>query len=351
MKQFSLALLLFLFGSLFFPVVGCTYFKRLWPTPPAVPTAKVGAPLDNVRTSTAEANRKAADQDLIQKAKLLANLQAVQGEIPNFPEGSPKMIADAELTIARQRLGPIVADSTEIAATQARKTAFDQGRVEDARRLAETGVSEAKATQAALVQAQVEARLAKEREDKAVETMNRELEANRLRNQKIVDDLKAQLEAEKRAFLKWVGKALTGVGILLILFGGFLIYSGVSSGSPFKSIVKAICCFVGAAVLIGLAIIINEPWFITACVVGFILIAAAVAAYLWSETKEAKERKVLDVDATRAERTLKILTKVIEDNPESTIRDVKAKLSADMDSDDKALIHEMLAITTKERIS
>lgn len=324
---------------------GCSVFQKA--PPPALPTAKAGqsSPLATAANTADNTAKKDDEAQRVRNAKIKVSVTVARTENQNNPDGPSKTIVDEELGLAEVHLSDVEVDPAEFAKAVQRRSLVTLGKAPEARKAYDAAKDDAEKLIDQLVGLRVERDQARAAEKAAVKTFEQSLEQNRIANQKAMDRLNAQLEEEKKSFLRKVGYALTGVAILLVLAGGFLIYTGVQSGAPFKAVVKAVACFVVAGVLIGLAVVINQPWFIPAVLIGTGIAVLAIAAYVWSEYREAKERKVLDQDATIAEKTLTKVASVIDQIPDK--EKMEALLARHMNDDEKALILELRALAKK----
>lgn len=346
MKNHS-SILRLVFYSAALPIVtaamvsaGCSFFKKNNPPAPAGVTGNSNNTI-NASKKVDDSNRKVDSLLIEQASKLKANVDAARTENQNNPDGNPKTIVDMELGIAQERLKTVEADPVEIQRALQAKALVEAGKAEEARKTAAIASSEASKLASEITKAKTERDLAVMEKNQAQAVFQKELEANRLKNQKTLDDLLAkhreELDAERKSFMKMMGRVLVGLGAILVLVGVFVVYAGVQSGNVLKSGVKAGVFAGGAAFCFACAWTINQPWFKWVVIGGGSLAILGVVGYLWSEWKE--NRRFIEAD--EAEDTLKKISKVIDDLPRDN--PIFQKLSKTMDASNKALVLELKA--------
>lgn len=345
---------LFLFLPLL--IVGCIPFNK---TPDAVPTvtARQSAPLATAQqtTNTATSKADAASENVTKQRD--ARDSKIKASVTAARQGSANsQFVDAELGLVESALADVAIDAAEFDAANARKGLFDSGQVEAARKAyGQATTLTQKAGEALTVaksqydQAVRERDAARTAEAVATKTLMADLKRNQELNQKALDDQKlhyeAELEKERQSFLKLIGKILIGLGVVLTLIGVFVVYSGVQSGDPFKSIVKAAAFGGGAAFCYSCAWAMGQWWFKWFVIGGLSLIVIAIVFYLWSEWREGQEKKQLiqrSREADEAESVAKKMIEVIDTTPE-VANPIKTKLGTVMDLKDKAVVHELRA--------
>jgi hypothetical protein len=319
----------------------CSTFKT---EPVAVPTS----PVSHVTAANrkADASISALDRKLLEQAsKLRVNVDAARIENQANPEGHPKTIVDMELGIAHGRLASVEPDSGELLRASQAKTLIESGKAEEARKTAAIATSEAVELAVEITKAQKDRDTAILERNQAQIAFQKEMESNRLKNQKTLDDLvashKEELDEERKSFLRMMGRTLVGAGIVLILIGAFVVYAGVQSGNVFKSGIKAAVFAGSAGFCFACAWTINQWWFKWVVIGGGGLAIIGLGLFLWAEWKENAERKTRFTEADEAEDTLKKISSVLDKMPKDS--PLFAQLGDTMDSTNKALILELKA--------
>lgn len=343
--------------------LGCTLLK---PKPSAALATTPSTPIEAARHGTDVSTRKADDANRLAESKtyelasgIKANIVTARTENRNNPEGMPKTIVEGELQLAETKLSDVKADPSELAAAAQRKALVEAGKADEARKayagaLADSQklVGELATLRAARDAALLERDAARANETKAIAEFQRQLEENRKTNQRQLDDLIAkhreELEEERKAFFRWMGRALVTVGILCALVGAFTVYSGVQAGNVIAAVTKA-GVFIGAAAFFFIcAWTINQPWFKWVVIIGGSLSLLAVVGYLWSEHQQSKDKKQRSLEADEAEDTLKRIAEIIHKLPDSD--PIFGQLRDAMGPENKALILELRAEAKRQSL-
>lgn len=337
-------------------IVGCESFKK---PPPALATANKGQPAPLVAASdaakeatkkadaaAAELERQRKERESLIKARVSAARSAATGN----------QFVEMELALVETELAEVTIDPAEFDAALARKGLLDAGQIEHARKAysiaaaASQKRTEARAVAVVAFDTAITERNAKTAAVTAeIIALNKKLEDNKRANQKVLEDLQHQheeeLEKERKAFMRTIGYVLMGVGVVLLLIAVLIVYSGVKSGDPFKSIVKAAVFAGGFVFCFVCAWTINQWWFKWVIIIGGSLGIVAVIAYVWTEWREGQEKKQRNtrtVEADESEATLKkvmaVMDKILpKDHP------AFAELTGSMNDNEKALILELKA--------
>lgn len=335
MKKLPFLLLLGIFA--FFPSCATK------PTPPAKPTStpKAESPLLAASEDTAATNDRANASALAFNAaflardqKVVANLDAAAEWNEANPEGQPKIGVSSELSVAKSRFNGVVADPMEVAAAANRKMLIMAGKLEEARvaySLANqqaVSLSDALAqSQAATVKANADRDAAIAREQTALTAHIAQLEANRIANQKVVDDIKAAADKkvlemrnsvwkQQALWLTIAGAASMLIFIALCWIGGL---AGAKSAWPFA---------VGGPLCWGLAQLVAEAWFKWAAL-GVLLGGCVVGGYwIWKHLKLGEAKAASDQQAAKVTAVLHDVVPVLDKAYENADAATKSVLDA-----------------------
>lgn len=177
--------------------------------------------------------------------------------------------------------------------------------------------------------------------------------------QKQFNEMTAQIQAEQRkveqardeqrkSMMAKLGYVLLGLGVVFTLIGAFQAYATVQAGdiTP-KGFLKPLVWAGSAAFCFACYWTINQPWFKWLVIIGSGLAALAFGLFLYSEWREAKERKagkLRSQEADEAEQTLHQMITAIDQLPETaTVKELQEEFRKKMDAPNKALVLELKA--------
>jgi len=358
---------IFVLSLILLTLVSACFWSK--PIPPAKPTATLGqtAPLVDADAAVAAAVKRSEEANVALQAKnqaraaeVKANVTAAREENKSNPDGPPKVIVDGELGLAQAKLADVQEDPVEAVAAAQRKALVEAGKAEEARKAYERGniaamqlVGDLATLQEQKAQSDRDRDFAQAQLKKATADHLAKLEENRIANQTVLNNQKSyyegELDKERKAFMRSMGKWLIGAGVVLILIGAFIAYTGVQAGNLIGSLTKAGVFAGAAAFCFACAWTINQWWFKWVVIVGGSLSVLGIAGYLWSEWRENKERKTLDKDATEAEATLTKLSELIHLKETPNEDPIFGQMSSTLDDNQKALILELRAIAKRKK--
>jgi len=329
-------------------LTGCFSWRKS-PPPPASGTTPVKV-VDVASRKADEATAAAMTKQAARLSMVKSNVLTARIANRANEDGHPKTIVDGELGLAEARMSDVAEDQAEMVAAANRKALIEAGRAQEARSAFEAEQTKAQQLVAAVATAERDRDAARAAEATARKSLEAQIEASRRANQKVLDDLqaahKAEMDAERQAFFRWMGKALVGAGVLMILVGAFIAYASAQGGNVMAAITKGGVLAGAAAVCFACAWTINQPWFKWILIGGGTLSILGVAGYLWSEWQDGKSKRQRSVEADEAEDTLKKISAVIHELPKDD--PLFPKLSKAMDSRNKALVLELMAESKRD---
>ena len=259
--------------------------------------------------------------DGLPKEAVASNLEEAASALPEVPaeeklrrERDNARILAGELAAVKAERGQAISENQTLKAT----LALSQGRIAEL----ETEVAATKAS-AEKERAEAAAKLRRQFDD-----LTAQVNAARAEAQQAADEARKSAQAK----LGWV---LLGLGGLLTLAGAAIAF--VSKGLEWQ---RAGIAVASGALCFALYWTLNQPWF-KWLVWGSVAFGLASGAWwLLRERTLATRYK----DADESEDTLKRIIEVIDEVGESaTIKEVRARMSAKMDTANKALVHELRA--------
>jgi hypothetical protein len=320
---------------------GCKTTDKAGPRVVVAPTGPATrAELDSLNEQIAEMRKSfQAQRDLAQLAAG-AVYGAIEANLQN-PMGLPREATAAQLEEAARALpAPTDAQRLEKAEQNARILAGELVAVK-----AEMGQksSQIDALQASLSASQArEAELARETARLTAAAV-REREAAAAKFQAEIDAERARTAAAhdqaKKEALQLLGKVLLGLGAALMLAGVGIAF--VSKGVEWE---RALIAAGGGASFFACYWTLNQPWF-KWVVIG--TIASGLGAGVWWLIRERKVT-VRQKEADEAEDTLKrIIGAVDQLGDTATVAQIRQAMSAGMNDNHKALVHELRAETKR----
>lgn len=163
---------------------------------------------------------------------------------------------------------------------------------------------------------------------------------------KRINDAKAETarvrDEERKAMLRKLGYVLLGLGAALTLAGAGIAF--VTKGMEWQ---RAAIAAAFGGLFFAMYWTMNQPWF-KWLVIG--TVACAVAAAIWWLFKE-RQNAVRSTEADEAEDTLKrVIDAVDKLGDGATVAQVRAAMSATMNDNNKALVHELRAETKRDSV-
>lgn len=290
--------------------------------------------------------------DAERDSKVKANVEHAKLTNMENPEGMPKTVVDGDLEVALGHLQDVQSDPIELAARERDKRLVEAGKADEARanytKAAEQGRKDAEElarTQAELEIARSERDAALLRVRTATETLEKQLEANRIANDRRIQEI---VDKERRALTRKLTWGLALGTVALLALGAFLAYSKFNAGEPIKALIAGGFWGGAAACCATFAWAINQLWFqqlVMWMLIGTGVIGlGALTIYVIAELRSAREKRASTTEAVEAEQTLQQIMAVVDTaKPETTLEQLKTMFSNRMDGRNKALIHELRA--------
>lgn len=336
---------------------GCTLLPV--PSTPAVvaPTGTAtAAQLAALSKQNDELKGQIADQNRLATNAAGAVYGAKNANQAN-PEGLPKEAVSSNLEEAESALPSVSAeeklrrerDNARILAGELATVKAERGQAISENQQLRAKVSAAETRLAELEREVAKTKAAGEKEraeaaaklQRAFDEMEKRVAAADQRAADAVDEV-------KKSALQRLGYVLLGLGVLFTLIGAFQTYAIVQTGllSP-GNFLKPLVWAGSAGFCFACYWTLNQPWFKWLVFGGAGAGAIAVGLFLYAEWAEAKKRReglVRSAEADEAESALLRIINVVDGLSEDTsLAEMKKKLSNRMDDAHKALVHELRA--------
>jgi len=270
---------------------------------------------------------------------------AVDAQAAEAASALPAPTAEAKLEKERQNAAILAGDLARV------KTEMGQTMTENQALRASLATQEqaAAAAEKKLIEASAAAQRERDGAAAAIQKQFNEMTAQIQAEQRRVEQAR---DEQRKSMLAKLGYVLLGLGALFVLVGAFQTYATVQAGdlTP-KGFLKPLVWAGSAAFCFTCYWTINQPWFKWLVIIGSGLIVVAIGLFLYSEWREAKERKagkVRSQEADEAEQTLHQMISVIDQLPETaTLADLQEALRKKMNDPNKALVLELKAETKR----
>ncbi len=351
MRSFSILFLMAFTGCQWMP------HRSVSSAPSSSPIASSQAAADGaaLAASAARDREEAAAREVV--SRVLVNVQTAKAQNDTQPPGTATTVVAGELGIAESRLSNVVPSADERVAAAQRQALVASGKADEARSAYASATSAARAladelakAKAATASAEATAAAAKQHEREAVASYQATIAADAAATAKQIADLKAahkeelarQNEAVLHDQVRWLNWAAAGCLAIFLLGIGFGQIAGAKIVWPFGLI---------AAMLLGLAQIISQWWFVWAAGSALAVAAVAVGWWVWSHYRagtlaaDSKKKAEQLGDVTKA--LVPVLDKAYSSasDPLKALLDEKVfgPLNSLMDSATKATVHAIRA--------
>lgn len=163
-----------------------------------------------------------------------------------------------------------------------------------------------------------------------------------------IASLEQAVEKERKAkdeeLQRWTGRifvlaGVVGYGLIAVV----LFFSASAPGGIMLGVKKVWVLGILAGLSIGLGQLVSQSWFKYAAGGTLLLAVAGVAVYFFIEYKQGKEAEAKQKALALAESTLATIVPVIDEAGDLVKSEIIPKLRGKMDTDEKALVHEVRA--------